>query len=96
MTAALFLILGELAAEGTPCQLPLSILETVDQAGFHTTQELRRGLLLAETLAESDGPAEALARYEEARRWQTWVAAAPVTSTAPLEFLADNGTEARR
>ena len=91
MTAALFLTLGELATEGTPCQLPLATLEAVDAAGFATPQELRRSLLLAQALADANGPAEALARYAEARRWEMWIAAAPVAPTAP-ECLADNGT----
>ena len=96
MNAALFLALGELAAEGTPCQLPLDTLEAVDQAGFNTSQELRRALLLAQSLMDANGPTEALARYEEARRWKSWMAAAPLAPTAPPESLADNGTEARR
>lgn len=92
MTAALFLLLGEFAAEGTPCRLHLDTLETVDRAGFNTPQDLRRGLLLAQSLADTNGATEALARYAEARRWQTWVAAAPVLPTAPDECLPDNGT----
>ena len=76
--------MGDLANTGSPATLPIATLEAVDTAGFTNPGELRRALLLAQAWTDSDTSAEALARYAEARRWETWMADAPAPAAAVL------------